>query len=403
VAGADVIVIGGGISGIGFAWRASRAGRSVLLLERSERLGGCIRTHRRLDGFWFELGAHTAYNSYGSFLDLAVATGAAGKLRQRQAARKRFGLLRDGQYTWLTPPRVLLALDWMEAARHLPSGLLARKDGETVYSHYARLVGRRNYDRVLSPFLQAVPSQKADGFPAEGPGSLFKKRPRRRDFPRSYGFEGGLQTVCDAVPGLERVTVETSTEVARVGRDGDGFSVVTADGRILSAGTVAVAAPLDAAVAMLRDDFHELGDAMAKIRTVEVETMGVVLPREKCWMPEVAFLVPVDDLFHSAVTRDPFPHPSLRAFAFHFQPGVSRDARLRRMAEVLRVSEAELGPVVEARATLPAPALGHGEVVAELDRCLAGGRLALTGNYFAGLALEDCLLRSGAEWERVSR
>ncbi len=403
MAGADVIVIGGGISGLGFAWRAARDGRSVLLLERSDRLGGCIRTHRRPDGFWFEMGAHTAYNSYASFLDLAVAAGVTGKLQRRQAARKRFGLLRDGEYTWLTPPRVLLALDWAEVARHFPAGLFGKKDGETVYSHYARLVGRRNYDRVLSPFFEAVPSQKADGFPAEGPGSLFKKRTRRKQFPRSYGFEGGLQTVCDAVAGLERLTVETNAEVVRVGRDGEGFSVITGDGRILSAGTVAVAAPLEAAVGMLRDDFHELGDAMAKIRTVEVDSVGVVLPRERCWMPEVAFLVQVDDLFHSAVTRDPFPHPALRAFAFHFRPGVSRDARLRRMAEVLRVPEAELGTVVEARATLPAPALGHGDIVAEIDRCLAGARLAVTGNYFAGLALEDCLLRSVAEWDRVSR
>jgi UDP-galactopyranose mutase len=399
----DLIVIGGGISGLGIAWRAAQAGRTVRLLERSPRLGGCIHTHRRPDGFWFEMGAHTAYNSYGSFLDLAVATGAAGKLVRRDVARKRFGLLRDGAYTWLTPPGVLRALDWKEAAGHLFFGLSRRKAGETVYSYYSRLVGRRNYDRVLSPFFEAVPSQKADGFPAEGPGSLFKKRSRRKAFPRSYGFEGGLSTACEAVARLPGVTVETGAEVARVGRDGAGFSVITGDGRILSAPAVAVAAPLDAAVAILRDDFHELTDAVAKIRTVEVESMGVVLPRARCWMPEVAFLVPVDDLFHSAVTRDPFPHPELRAFAFHFRPGLSRDARLRRMAEVLRVPEAELGPVVEARATLPAPALGHGEIMAEIDRCLAGTSLALTGNYFAGLALEDCLLRSAAEWDRLSR
>ena len=60
-----------------------------------------------------------------------------------------------------------------------------------------------------------------------------------------------------------------------------------------------------------------------------------------------------------------------------------------------------LGPVVEVRRTLPAPALGHGGVVAEIDRCLAGGRLALTGNYFAGLAIEDCVGRSLDEWRRV--
>jgi oxygen-dependent protoporphyrinogen oxidase len=402
VPGADVIVIGGGVSGLGFAWKAAQAGRTVQVLERSARVGGCLHSQRRPDGFWFELGAHTAYNSYGTFLDLAMAAGLLTRLRSRQPARKRFGLLRDGKYTWLTPPRVLLALDWLEAAVRFPAGILRKKAGETVYSYYARLVGRRNYDRVLSPFFEAVPSQKADGFPAEGPGSLFKKRPRRKEYPRSYGFEGGLQAVCDAAARLPGVAVETGAEAVRVARDGAGFAVTTADGRVRSAAAVAVAAPLDAAVALLRDDFHELTDAMAKIRTVEVESMGVVLPRERCWMPEVAFVVPVDDIFHSAVTRDPFPHPSLRAFAFHFRPGFPRPARLRRMAEVLRVPEAELGPVAEARVTLPAPAVGHGEVLAEIDRCLAGGKLALTGNYFAGLAIEDCMLRSSAEWQRIS-
>jgi UDP-galactopyranose mutase len=398
----DVIVVGGGVSGLTFAWKAAAAGRRVRVLERTGRLGGCIRSHRLPDGFWFELGAHTAYNSYGAFLDLAVGTGASKGLIRRGEARKRFGLLRRDEYTWLTPPRVLLALDWLEAALALPRGLFHSRAGETVYSHYARLLGRRNYDRVLSPFFEAVPSQKADGFPAVGPGSLFKKRARRKEFPRSFGFEGGLQSVCDATATFAGIEVSTGADAVRVARDGAGLSVVLADGRTEAAAVVAVAVPPDQAAALLRDDFHELSGAIAKVRTVEVDTAAVVLPRVKCWLPEIAFLVPVDDLFHSAVTRDPFPDPSRRALAFHFRPGLTRQARLRRMAEVLRLPVEELGQVIEAHATLPAPALGHGEVVAEIDRCLAGGRLALTGNYFAGLAIEDCALRSVEEWRRVS-
>ena len=72
------------------------------------------------------------------------------------------------------------------------------------------------------------------------------------------------------------------------------------------------------------------------------------------------------------------------------------------MADVLRVPVAELGEVVEQRLVLPSPALGHDGVVAEIDRCLAGGKLAVTGNYFAGLAIEDCVLRSNAEWARIA-
>jgi UDP-galactopyranose mutase len=164
---------------------------------------------------------------------------------------------------------------------------------------------------------------------------------------------------------------------------------------------VALAVAPDAAAAMVHDSFGELASRLSRIATVKVDSLGLVLPAEKAWMPPCAFLVPVDDLFFSAVTRDPFPDPAKRAFAFHFRPGLTRAERLARALEVLKVTEADLLHVAERSCTLPSPALGHGEVVADLDRCLAGSRLALTGNYFEGLAIEDCVARSNAEWARV--
>ncbi|HSN93043.1 MAG TPA: FAD-dependent oxidoreductase, partial [Anaeromyxobacteraceae bacterium] len=374
----DVIVVGAGVSGLAFAWKAARSGRRVLVLERADRIGGCIHSVRRPDGFWFEMGAHTTYNSYGGFLDVAVGTGAAGKLVPRGPARARFGLLRGGEARWLTPPKVLLELSWVEAAVHFPLGFFRGKRGETVYSYYSRLLGRRNYDRVLGPFFAAVPSQPADAFPVEGPGSLFKKRLRRQEFPRSFGFEGGLGTVCDGVAATPGVRVETGVEARRVARAGSGYAVALADGRSLEAPVVAVAVPPDTAARILNEDFHEVATRIARVRTVAVESLGAVLPRERCWMPEAAFLVAVDDVFLSAVTRDPFPDPSRRAFAFHFRPGVPREEKVRRMGEVLRVRPEELGELHEQRLTLPSPALGHAEIVAEIDRCLAGARLAVT-------------------------
>jgi UDP-galactopyranose mutase len=398
----DLVVVGGGISGLSLAWKAAQEGKRVLVLERADRAGGCLHSERTADGFWFELGAHTTYNSYGAFLDVAVGAGVAGLVRERGPARARMGLLSHGDYHWLTPPGVLLQLDWLEALVHLPAGLLASTRGQTVYSRFSRLLGRGNYDRVLGPFLSAVPSQRADGFPLDGPGSLFKKRPRRQDFVRSFGFEGGLQVVCDAAARAPGVTVETGAAVTAVARRGSGFAVTTGDGRTLEAPLLALAVPPDAAAALLRPGFGELASHLASIGTVTVDSLGVVLPKAKAWMPECAFLVPVDDLFFSCVTRDPFPDPSRRAFAFHFRPGLDRSARLARALEVLKVGEADLLHLAEQRTTLPSPALGHGQVVANLDHHLAGGRLLLTGNYFGGLAIEDCVGRSFAEWKRVS-
>ncbi|MFT3914244.1 MAG: hypothetical protein QM704_09035 [Anaeromyxobacteraceae bacterium] len=159
---------------------------------------------------------------------------------------------------------------------------------------------------------------------------------------------------------------------------------------------------MDQVPGLVQDDFHELASVVSRVSSVVVESVGVVLPREKCWMPECAFVIPVDDVFHSAVTRDPFPDPARRAFAFHFKPGVSRPDKLARMSDVLKVPQGELGELVEQRLVLPSPALGHDRIVADVDRVVAGGRLAVTGNYFDGLAIEDCVQRSFSEWARVS-
>ncbi len=398
----EVIVVGGGISGIAFAWKAARAGRSVLLLESGNRCGGCLHSHRTADGYWHELGAHTTYNSYGGFLDIAAGSGAAAKIVQRGPARAQFGYLRDGAYEWLSPPALLRRFNWLEIVTSAPFAILRGKKGRTMGQYYSGLLGRGNYERFLRPFLAAVPSQDADGFPADGPGSLFKKRPRRKEYPRSYGFEGGLQTVCDEALRTPGLRVTTGAVGTRVAPSEAGFVVTTADGRSFEAPIAAIATPIDATAALLRGDFPALAQALRPVKTVGVDSLGVVLPHARCWMPEAAFVIPARDIFFSAVTRDPFPDPNHRAFTFHFKSGHSREEQLRRMSEVLRCPVPELGEPVTRQTLLPAPALGHDRIVAELDRQLAGRRLALTGNYFKGLAIEDCVLRSFEEFARVA-
>ena len=75
----DSIIIGGGVSGIVAAATATRAGHKTLLLEAGNRLGGCVHTWRPTEGFWLELGAHTAYNSYGAMLALNADRGFANR------------------------------------------------------------------------------------------------------------------------------------------------------------------------------------------------------------------------------------------------------------------------------------------------------------------------------------
>ncbi len=53
----DVIIIGSGFGGLVCAHILSKAGKSVLVLERQAQAGGCIQSYRR-DGLMFDTGLH---------------------------------------------------------------------------------------------------------------------------------------------------------------------------------------------------------------------------------------------------------------------------------------------------------------------------------------------------------
>ena len=75
----DVIIIGGGISGMSLAHYCAKAGLKPLVIDKNDQMGGTFNTCRT-DNFWFELGAHTCYNSYGNLVDLLRETGSLDKI-----------------------------------------------------------------------------------------------------------------------------------------------------------------------------------------------------------------------------------------------------------------------------------------------------------------------------------
>ena len=118
-------------------------------------------------------------------------------------------------------------------------------------------------------------------------------------------------------------------------------------------------------------------------------------------LQRLAGLVPIDDVFFSAVSRDVVPDDRLRALAFHFRTGLTLDERLDRIAKVIGTDRKAFVHVAEHQATLPSPELGHPDIVRTIDQGIAGSRVYVTGNFFGGLAIEDCVLRSVAEAGRL--
>ena len=78
----DVVIIGSGLGGLACGVLLSKAGRSVLVLERQMQPGGCLQSYRRGD-FWHDTGLHYV-----------------GGLAERQPLHEAFSLLGLLQLPW---------------------------------------------------------------------------------------------------------------------------------------------------------------------------------------------------------------------------------------------------------------------------------------------------------------
>ncbi len=394
----DLLIIGAGISGLSMAHYAAGAGLNVLVLERERQPGGCLRSHRfggALDGFWLELGAHSSFNSYGNLLAILESLRALDRLRPR--AKVGFRLFADGAVKSI--PSQLHFLELLLAPFRL---LGLKKTGCNVADYYGRIVGPRNYAAVFEPAFNAVICQPAGEFPAD---CLFRSRPRRKDVPRGFTLSGGLQTIASTLAGQPDIHVELGQGVREIRRAGENFRVRTDHGEY-AAHALCLATPVAVTAGLLQAEFPELAAALARIQTATVESVGVALPADQLKLPPLAGLIGRDEAFYSAVSRDTAPDPVYRGFTFHFRPGVlDEEGKLNRIAQVLNAPRAALGAenVATRINQLPALRVGHNDLLGAVERALAGSRLALTGNYFTGVAIEDCVTRSRAEFDRLRR
>ncbi len=393
----DIVIAGAGISGLSLAHFCTKAGLNALVLEKTARTGGCFHSHEFCGdaaGFWLELGAHSCYNSYARLIGILEDQGLIGNLLPREKVP--FKMFADGSLVSIPSQ-----LDFIELLLSLPHAFTAKKEGASMESYYSGILGKKNYSRVLGPVFNAIISQDAAGFPAD---ALFKKREKRKDVLSSYTFTKGLQTVTDALSAVAGLTVMHGHEVESV-KFSDGVFITAAGGNQYESRFAAVASPPPSASKILSGSFPELSAHLSKIPSGTVETVGVALHKDEVTVPPVAGIIAAEDIFLSAVSRDVVKDDRFRGFAFHFRPGrAGRDEKLARIAAVLKVRPEQLTRVAyKDDNSVPSLAVGHSRWVAEADRLVAGRPLLLTGNYFSGVAIEDCVVRSYEESERLKR
>ena len=369
-----------------FAHYAKKAGLKCLVIEKDNRVGGSFHSApSKANGepFWIELGAHTCYNSYASLIEVMEDCGIIDEVTPR--AKVPFRLLKEGQVKSF-PSQI----NFLELLISVPKLFTKNKEGETVKTYYGSIVGKKNFEKVFSALFSAVPSQNADDFPAD---ALYKKRERRKDILKHYPMKNGLGSITDAIASHNALEVKYGIDIDVIERSGDELVIKSSQGDF-NAKNLAICTSVTSAPGLVEGIDNELAERLRSILYQKIESFGLVVAKDASGLKPFAGLVPTNDNFFSAVSRDTVPNEKYRGFTFHFKPGIlDKEQKLKKACEVLGISEDQVIETHEKLNIVPSLRLGHKELIESIDAKLKDTNLFLSGNYFAGLSIEDCVSR----------
>ena len=289
---ADVAVVGGGISGLAAAAVLARAGRSVVLVEKSSHAGGRARTADE-NGFKLNIGPHALYvgGEGARMLDDLQIRLSGGKPDTSGAY-----LVRDGRaFPFPNRPLALLTTRALTLAERVESARILGSLGRLDPADYDRIparewierTARRRGTRDLLAALMRVSSYTADHDRYSAGAAIAQVQMAITSGVRY--LDGGWQSLVDALRAeAERhtATIATGERVTRVERDGPRYVVRLASGRtIRAAATVLALGPRDAAELVDHVDtpLRAWADATTPIRAACLDLALRRLPRPADW------------------------------------------------------------------------------------------------------------------------
>ena len=220
----NLVVVGGGITGLAAAYLAARAGVKVTVLESAETVGGLLGTFE-VGGNRLEYYYHHAFTHDVELLWLLRELGIENKMKFRSAT---MGVYRAGHnYAFNSPADLLrfMPLGWGGKVRFaLTSLFLAHRAQWRDYEHvpaldwFRRHAGRQTTESLWEPLLRVKFGPYADRTPlAWMIGRLRQRVNSRRAGQEKLGYlDGSLHTLLVALQqALEKLGVRIQTQ-ARV-------------------------------------------------------------------------------------------------------------------------------------------------------------------------------------------
>jgi oxygen-dependent protoporphyrinogen oxidase len=435
----DVVVVGGGISGLAAAYELQRRGRSVRLLEASPRLGGVILTER-IDGWVIDAGPDSMLVQKPGAIELCRDLGIEERLiptlPPRTASVLRGGRLHaipEGSFLGFPSTARALArssLFSLSGKLRMACELVVparRADAdESVADFVGRRFGHEAVAYLAEPLLAGIHAGDVDRlsvralFPRlveaeRSAGSVLRSLRGRRTAQSPRGafvsLPGGVGTLIETLAtALDRVHIETSTPVTGISAAAP-FTTETAGARFESRALV-LAVPAYAAAALLRPHDRTLAELCDGVPYASTATVAFGFRRGQVAhaLRGSGFVVPKAEgraLLAATWTSSKWPgrapegHVLMRGFLGGGRDPERLDASddaLRALAlDELSTMTAITGQPILSRVyrwTRQSPQfeVGHLERVGEIEervRKLPG--LFVTGSGFRAIGIPDCI------------
>jgi oxygen-dependent protoporphyrinogen oxidase len=434
------VIVGAGISGLTCAYALKKSGQNILVLECSERPGGCIQTVEE-DGFLFELGPQS-FSGTEPLFNICEELGIAEQLIEAPRSAPRYIViggefvpvpLSPGSFvtssllSWRTklsiladifrssvPPEADESVAGFVRARFTPE-LLDRLVGPFVSGIYA---GDPEKLSLQAAFPNIYEAQKASGSVIRGSMRISRNKPatQRPHRPGLYSFRRGNATLTKALADHLGTAIRYNSRIEdEIQRDGDAF-VITVGGECGSE-TIHAQKLILATPAPMNNDLLRIIAPKATFPSFEIEYARVALVSHGYHKNQVGtglrgfgFLVPRSEKIKTLGTvwnsslfpgRTPPDHILLTSFI----GGACESNRERLSKEeyagtvrkevgaLLRVSG---NPVIERvtdyAAAIPQYNTGHTQRLQTIRDAIAKiPGLWLVGNYWKGPAIDACV------------
>lgn len=452
-ADADVIVVGGGISGLASAWGLQQRGARVVLLEAAPDTGGAIGSSRERSCL-LESGPNSALDTTPLIATLLDELGIAGERIDTNAAARNRYILRHGKLNALPlspsafiTTRLFSTHAKLRLFREPFIGRAAQDTEESVADFVRRRLGTELLDYAINPFVGGVYAGNpatlsvSAAFPRlheleQQYGSLIRGqlagvRAHARNPEKSkqsapmFSFREGMQTLTDAI-ARRLARVELATEVVSVAPEADGFVVMACNGNgpcEFRAPAVLLSTPAYAAAKLVAPFAAAAAAALAAIPYPPVAVTHSVYRRSAIahaldgfgmLIPECERRQILGTIFSSTLFENRAPDGLVLLTSFvggTRQPELAkRDERAMvdlvqsELAAVLGVSTSpEWVRVTRWPCAIPQYTLGHaGRIgqIAAAEREFPG--LYFCANYRGGISIGDCISAADRAADKVA-